>query len=377
MGVRLVVMQSTSFCNLDCKYCYLPDRSVKGNIEIDVLTNFFRVLFNSHLAEHCRIVWHAGEPLVSGIPFFESVFEIQQRYDDHRSTIEHWVQTNGTLINDEWCQFFKTNNIHVSVSLDGPKSMHDHFRKDRKGGGTFANVELAVRRLQQWKVKYNVLSVVTRNSLPHADEYFSYLLSLGVRRVGINIEELNVQAGHSSMVLGAPHDFEILRNEYIIFLRRLFQLWKSHQEQIEIREFAQLCRVVTAKVKCEEFCRTSEEHVGLEILNVKKNGDVSTFAPELVESRDGDKDFFRVGNVKELSSFDELHATEKFVAIETEVNAGIAKCRASCEYFDFCGGGHLSAKYFENGTLNSSETKYCQLHRKAMTDVVLDGIATA
>ena len=375
MSISLVVMQPTSFCNLACSYCYLPDRSVKGTMSEEVLAHFFRVMFNSQIAEHCRIVWHAGEPLACGKRFFESALRIQRQYAHYGSKIEHWIQTNGSLINDDWCEFFKENNIRISVSLDGPQEMHDHTRKNRKGFGTHASVVAAIRRLQHWGVTYNALSVITRNSLAKPREYFQSMVDLGVRRVGINIEELNSQSGSSSMVQEDTADFEVLKSEYRSFFSALFQLWKDNHQSFEIREFAQLYRVVNEKLKRGTFARTSEEHSALEILNIKKNGDVSTFAPELIESRDGDKDFFVLGNVKHLSNFESLLATDNFSSIETDVKAGIEKCRASCEYFDFCGGGHLSAKYFENGTLDSAETRYCQLHRKCMTDVVLAGLS--
>jgi uncharacterized protein len=160
-------------------------------------------------------------------------------------------------------------------------------------------------------------------------------------------------------------------------VKDLFELWKQFYREIEIRELSQMYQIVNEKAKNVQFRRVSEEHFGMEVLNVKKNGDVSTFSPELVEGNDGDPNTFVLGNLREIAKFEDLADTAAYKRIEGEVQAGIEKCRRTCAYFDFCGGGHLSAKYFENGTLDCAETEYCKLHRQALVDVVLDNLAAA
>jgi uncharacterized protein len=378
MSISLVIVQSTSFCNLDCSYCYVPDRSIKGSISDETLSHFFRVLFSSDLSDDCRIVWHAGEPLVSGIAFYERMLEIQRHHNTRGRRIAHWIQTNGTLIDEAWCAFFKQNSVSISISVDGPAFLHDRHRTDRGGRGSFHRVFRGVELLKRWKIPYQVLSVITREALNFPDEYFEFLLENGIERSAFNIEELNAQTKRSSMVSKEDlADREDLMREYKHFVGTLFNLWKRNYQEIEIRELSQMYHIVNEKSKNLAFRRVSEEQFGMEVLNIKKNGDVSTFSPELIEGNDGDPDSFVLGNVRDLTSFAELMHTPRYKAIEDEVHTGIEKCRKSCAYFDFCGGGHLSAKYFENGTFACTETDYCKLHRQALVDVVLDNLSTA
>jgi uncharacterized protein len=376
MTVNLVIIQPTSFCNLNCSYCYVPDRLVAGSMSDDTLSNFFRTLFDSDLGEECRIVWHAGEPLVSGIEFYERMFAIQARHNVKAQRIDHWIQTNGTMIDDAWCTFFEEHNVRISLSMDGPKFIHDQHRVDRRGRGSFDRVFRAVQLLKKRGITYQVLSVLTRDALDYPEEYFRFFLEHGIDRVAFNIDELNVQTKRSTMVSeqGAA-DREELTRKYKGFVGTLFELWKKHYREIDIRELSQMYHVVNEKSKNPAFRRISEEQFGMEVLNVKKNGDVSTFSPELIEGNDGNPDAFVLGNVHQLISFTELTRLPKYQAIEAEVHAGIEKCRRTCAYFDFCGGGHLSAKYFENGTFDCTETEYCKLHRMALVDVVVDSLS--
>jgi len=156
----------------------------------------------------------------------------------------------------------------------------------------------------------------------------------------------------------------------------MFNSWRKHHKLINIREFSQMYHIINEKIKNPTFARRSEEHEGLSVLNIKKNGDISTFSPELIEGNNGNPDEFKIGNVTAINSFSELIENEKYKTLKTLVNNGINKCKNNCEYFDFCGGGHLSAKYFENGTFDSTETNYCKLHRQTLVNVIMDNLTT-
>jgi uncharacterized protein len=378
MSTSLVVMQPTSLCNLNCSYCYVPERRSKATMTEETLASFFRVFFNSDLAKECRIVWHAGEPLAAGKGFYRTMFAIQDRHNHAGRPVDHWIQTNGTLIDDAWCELFRDHRIRISLSLDGPQHIHDRHRRDWSGRGSFAKAVRALDYLKAWGIEYQVLSVLTRHALDYAEEYFHFFLDRGVEHVGFNIEELNVQTRGSSMVASEDSaDRAELTARYRSFIATLFELWKLHYQRIEIRELSQMYDVVNEKAKNLRFRRVAEEHVGMDVLNVKKNGDVSTFSPELIEGNDGDPNAFVLGNVDGIARFEELKQTAKYRSMEAEVHAGMEKCRRTCAYFDFCGGGHLSAKYFENGTFDCTETYYCRLHRQHLADVVLDSLASS
>src|SRR5579864_2816245 len=135
---ELVVMQATPFCNINCLYCYLPNRSSTKRMDDKTLARIFEVLFaSSLLSDQISIVWHAGEPLVLPIPFYEKAFQLAEQFNTRGIHVTHCFQTNGTLVNQAWCDFIRSHNVNVGVSLDGPRYIHDASRVDRVGRGTF------------------------------------------------------------------------------------------------------------------------------------------------------------------------------------------------------------------------------------------------
>ena len=122
----LVVIQATPFCNVNCRYCYLPNRSSTKRIDNRTLKRIFACLFTEpRLSDPVSIVWHAGEPLVLPISFYENAFRIAEQCNTRGIRIVHSFQTNGTLINQDWCDFLKQYNVKIGVSLDGPRHIHD------------------------------------------------------------------------------------------------------------------------------------------------------------------------------------------------------------------------------------------------------------
>src|SRR5579864_9083680 len=126
---ELVVIQATPFCNVNCRYCYLPNRSSTKRITHQTLERTFRFLFSSpRLSDPVSIVWHAGEPLVLPISFYENAFRIAEEYNTRSMQVVHCFQTNGTLINQAWCDFIKLYDVKIGVSLDGPRYINDRNR---------------------------------------------------------------------------------------------------------------------------------------------------------------------------------------------------------------------------------------------------------
>jgi uncharacterized protein len=193
-SVKLVVIQPTSFCNLDCDYCYLPDRQSKDKLSLDLLEPIFKNLFQSKfIGKEFTVVWHAGEPLAMPITFYESAFNEIDRCDrEFNSTgclISHAFQTNGTLINRAWCDLIKKYRVKVGVSLDGPAFIHDAHRKTRKGLGTHASTMRGISLLQANEIDFSVIAVLTQNSLDFPEEIFNFFMEHQIRNVGFNIDE--------------------------------------------------------------------------------------------------------------------------------------------------------------------------------------------
>ena len=139
-----------SACNLDCTYCYYLDKAVQyGGREAvmsdSLLEEYVRQYITANDVDTVTFCWHGGEPLLLGLDFYRRAMRYQRKYAaaSHKKII-NTLQTNGTLINEEWCRFFRSNNFLVGISLDGPQDVHDEFRKDKGGRPTWSRVMRAV-----------------------------------------------------------------------------------------------------------------------------------------------------------------------------------------------------------------------------------------
>ena len=152
-------------CNLDCKYCFFlkkeklyPDSRFRMTDE--VLESYIRQTIEAHQVPQVTIAWQGGEPTLMGLDFFKKSIELEKQFLRHGSQVENTIQTNGTLLNDEWCEFLRANNFLVGLSLDGPREMHDAYRQDKLGQPTFDKVMNAARLLQKHNVEFNILATV-------------------------------------------------------------------------------------------------------------------------------------------------------------------------------------------------------------------------
>ena len=362
--VKLVVIQPTPFCNLDCDYCYLPDRQSKNKLSLDLLKPIFKNLFQSKFVDQeFTIIWHAGEPLTMPISFYESAFKqinkLQQEFNSNNCLISHAFQTNGTLINQAWCDLIKKYEVKVGVSLDGPAFIHDAHRKTRKGLGTHASTMRGISLLQANNIDFSVIAVITQDSLDFPEEIFNFFREHKIRNVGFNIDEMEGANKSSSLAK------EGIEARYCNFMKRLYELTKNTNGYLRIREFEQTKNFITGT--CNPI---KGQFTPFTMINIAYNGDFSTFSPELLSMKSCHYGDFILGNVRH-NSFDSVCKTDKFKKIYEDIQAGVDLCESTCEYFSLCGGGAPSNKYFENGSFASSETMYCRYTTKILTDIIL------
>ncbi|MBE9070730.1 GRRM system radical SAM/SPASM domain protein, partial [Leptolyngbya cf. ectocarpi LEGE 11479] len=223
--VKLVIIQPTTFCNLDCDYCYLPDRHLKFQFSLDLIEPIFVNLFQSQfLDSEFTVVWHAGEPLTMPIDFYRSAFDkIEELNYDLPSglrLISHAIQTNATLINQDWCDFINLYQVRIGVSLDGPAFLHDAHRKTRKGLGTHAGTMHGIQLLQQNNIPFHVITVLTRDALDYPDEMFQFFVEKNIKQVGFNIDEMEGVNESSSFATDG------CESQYKAFMQRMLQLTK-------------------------------------------------------------------------------------------------------------------------------------------------------
>jgi len=168
-----------SACNLNCDYCFfLKKESLYPGSDFrmsdEVHEAYIRQLLEAHQVPSITIAWQGGEPTLMGLDFFRRSVELQKKYQKPGTHIENTFQTNGILLDYEWCQFFHENKFLIGLSLDGPKELHDFYRKDKGGHGTFDRVARAARQLQKHKVEFNILCTVNSKNADHPLEVYRF-----------------------------------------------------------------------------------------------------------------------------------------------------------------------------------------------------------
>ncbi len=364
--IDLVILQATPFCNLDCDYCYLPDRSDKAVFDLDLIEPIFKEIFTSpYLGEQVTICWHAGEPLAVPRSFYEEaaqrIKKASQQYNERNCWVRQSLQTNGTFINQAWCDLLMKHQIEVGVSIDGPAFLHDAHRKTRKGTGTHARVMRGIEYLQHHKIEFYVICVITQESLDHADDLFAFFVDHGIYNVGFNIEELEGIHTTSSLV---SYNAEA---KYKQFIERFWDLNSASNGVINLREFERIGTVLYGDCGYLRSGLTTP----FVILNFDTQGNFTTFDPELLGVKTKEYGDFIFGNIRH-DTLDSILKTEKFQKIYADIQAGVSLCRETCQYFRVCGGGSACNKYWENGTFRSAETMACRLYEQMITDVVLE-----
>ena len=173
-------------CNLDCQYCFYLEKETlfpQGeNFQMpdEVLENYVRKYIQSQHTPEIHFAWQGGEPTLRGLNFFRKAVALQRRYAGGRP-VHNAFQTNGVLLDDEWCEFFAREKFLVGLSLDGPEHIHNRYRVDKAGAGSFAQVVQALEMLKKWRVEFNTLTCVTRQSPDEAVEIYQFLKEQGVQ----------------------------------------------------------------------------------------------------------------------------------------------------------------------------------------------------
>lgn len=369
-GVELLIIQPSPFCNINCDYCYLPERTSHKRMSTSVLKQTIERLFVAGLVrDKLSIVWHAGEPLALPISFYCEAFQAIASLPIGREKISHSMQSNGMLINDQWCSFIRAHDIRLGLSIDGPSFIHDAHRKTRGGKGTHAQVMKGVEALRRHQIDFHVIAVVTEQALDFPDEIFQFFLDNDIHQVGFNIEELEGVNQTSTLMNGA------VDQRVKDFFRRIYYLQKESDGIVKIREFDRAYQAIAqAKIDDEQLTFPPNDQVApFAIISVASDGSISTFSPELLGMKSSEYGDFYFGNVM-TDALSDVAADGKFQNVLRDIQAGVRLCADGCEYFPFCGGGAPSNKYYENGSFASAETMFCRYTIKTPIDIVLEDV---
>lgn len=308
------------------------------------------------------LCWHAGEPLTVGLPFYVDAARVAREVGDGRRLVNVSIQTNGTLLNDEWVDFIKTEKISLGVSLDGPQRIHDAHRRTRGGHGTFARVMEAIELLLRHDVDFSVICVLTADSISDADELYQFFIDRGIRSVGFNIDEIEGNnLTSSAMTVG--------RDRFRAFLDRMFALWIADPARLMIREFEGLSKLLFWGDAAS--MTRSQSNEPFRIITVGHDGNFATYSPELFGRLvAGQPCWF--GNVLR-DEFHDIVTNPYFEKVSGMIERGVQRCASTCSHYDLCGGGSPSNKWFEHGSFEVAETGYCRLVKQEYIECAVNG----
>ncbi|MBY5806084.1 GRRM system radical SAM/SPASM domain protein [Rhizobium leguminosarum bv. viciae] len=356
-------MQPTAFCNINCEYCYLPHRNNREVMSIETVRRAADFVFGAGLnAPDFTVVWHAGEPLMVRPEWYRQAILATQQAAPVGVSVPHAIQTNGMLINDEWCDLFIETGMRVGVSLDGTSRLHDARRKGRSGQGTHAQVMLGIDFLRRRGVPFHIICVVGRATLDVADELMDFFEKEEIHNVGFNIEEIEGQVETST--LEQPGTDAAFRK----FFARAIEKGRDAAFPILIREREEL--LACLRSPAFGYFRYNSQNAPFGIVTISVKGDIFTFSPELAGLGHAAFGDFCIGNLAD-DTLAGILASPKFCQMRRDIDAGISKCRDTCAYFDLCIGGAPANKLFENKSFDSAETMFCRLAHQAVADVVL------
>ena len=322
-----------AICNLDCAYCYyLSKRELYPGIDprmsVEMLDIFTRQYIEAQQVPEVTFGWQGGEPLLMGLEFFRRAIELQERYRRPEVRVLNALQTNGTLLDDEWCRFFREHNFLIGLSLDGPASMHDAYRRDKGGAPTFERVMAGATLLRKHGVEFNILTTVHAANRDHPLRVYRFLRDeVGTEFIQfIPIVERDNETGFQEG--DRVTDRSVAGRQYGRFLAGVFDEWVRHdvgQVFVQIFDVALAAWMGQRPGLCvfEETCGTA--------LVLEHNGDLYA-CDHFVEPR------HRLGSIRDASLIE-------MVASEKQRQFGEAKsrllpqaCRA-CEVRFVCHGG--------------------------------------
>lgn len=223
-------------CNLTCEYCYYLEKSKlfvdprHTFMTDDMLETFIRNYIEAQTMDEVQFTWHGGEAMMRNLDFYRKAMRLQQYYGRDKK-IYNSLQTNGTLLNDEWCRFLRQNGWLVGISIDGPQEFHDEYRRNRAGKASFAQTMRGINLLKRHGVEWNALAVVNDYNADYPDEFYEFFNDIGCQYLQFTpVVERKKADGMLSAGTdpeGSVTDFSVRPEQWGLFLCRVFDIWRK------------------------------------------------------------------------------------------------------------------------------------------------------
>jgi len=369
LGIHAIIKPVGPFCNLNCEYCfYLEKQSLLGltglqRMSDDLLTVFIQNYISSQPSQLVEFVWQGGEPVLAGIDFYSRAIELQKQYSGSK-TISNSIQTNGTLLTDDWCSFLKQHDFMVGISLDGPRDLHDLYRRDKHGAGTFDQVLHGLRLLQKYDLTYNVLASVTRETARCPLDVYNFFKGEKIEYIQFTpiVERLSDAcnsdqglqfAGPWQKGISEVTPWSVVAEEYGDFLIAVYEEWVRHDVGkvfVMNFEWALNSWIGNPSPVCIHAAQCGRS------VAVEHNGDVYACDHHVYPQ-------YRIGNVLN-DTFTSMICKSLKSGFGISKQTGLPKDCQECPALSACWGGCPKQRFASNH-LNQSETPYlCAGYKK-------------
>ncbi len=322
----LLIKPSGSDCNLNCRYCFYKGRCEISQGRQRMNEHVLKKLVENYLKLGFAVsgfAWQGGEPTLMGIEFFEKVVELQKQYGRDDQVVSNSLQTNGVLLDEKWCRLLSENKFLVGISLDGPKELHDYYRVDHSGNGSFDRVMQAIEICKSHDVEFNVLVLLNDHNIQQPEVLFDFFVEHKIKYLQF------VPCVENDPQTGQLAEFSVSAQQYGDFLCRFFDRWYEYgPAKLSIRDFDSILNYyVTGAHSICTFNRQCADYIVIEY-----NGDA--FACDFfVEPQ------WRLGNI-----FDEpieaLAGSKKKREFAHQKEQLCSRC-LGCRYLEMCRGGCL------------------------------------
>ncbi len=332
-----------SRCNLACEYCYYLEKNKlyrdrdpqkRFTMSDEMLEKFIKEYIEAQTMPEVLFTWHGGETLMRPLSFYRKAMDLQRKYA-RGHMVDNCIQTNGTMLTDEWCRFFKENNWLVGVSIDGPKEFHDEYRRDKAGGPSFHKVMRGIELLRKHGVEWNALAVVNDYNADYPLEFYNFFKEIGCRYIQFTPIVERIAPKTDGRYLACPADggelpladFSVTPRQWGDFLCAVFDEWIKEDVG---RYFIQLFDATLANWVGEQpgICTMAPTcgHAGV----MEYNGDVYSCDHFVFPE-------YRLGNLNERNFVEMMYSErqQRFGAAKRDTLPG--QCRR-CRWLFACNG---------------------------------------
>lgn len=363
---QVMVKACGPVCNLDCDYCYYLDKLAlfegkrlnvsEYRMSDEVLEKLVKDFIKSQPQKQVDFVWHGGEPTLLGIDYFKKIIELQQKYAEDKA-ISNAIQTNGTLINDEWCDFLVKNDFLCGISIDGPKCFHDIHRRDYAGNGSWQKAVDCIKLFQKHGVKFNAMCVINSENSKQPAAVYNFLKNLGVEYMQFSPICERIATDEHELFSVVTNDYQkdtdemsenVSAKDFGNFLCRIFDLWvKQDVGKIYVNYFD---NTLAAYMNQNPSLCSMDSYCGCS-LAVEHNGDVFCCDHFVFPE-------YRLGNVLQ-NDISDLAKTNKQLFFEERKKNRLSKVCQSCEFLFVCG-GDCPKNRFQETTEGESISALCE-----------------